>query len=668
MPSAAKFPLLRRKWRKVADLLTLGDLKETAPPASPAPLSWFPSERAAWAPPEPITVSQWAAAHRVLPKQSAIPGPWSNRLAPYAVGVMDSFNDPRVERLTIMASVQSVKTESVYNMLGFAISQDPAPALVVMPTLKTLKRVNRRLRDMLFASPELSAHLTGNPDDLKLEVIHLDRMDVYFATAGSSADLQNVEARYIILDETDEYPLGPDDGSPIEMAVDRATTYWNRLIVSLSRPTVPEGHINKEYEASDRRKYWVPCPYCGVYQVLSFWQVKHRGEKRAAWPRDRRGSEYLKARRPARYECLHCQAEIDDSDKSAMLAAGKWVPEGHPIAPDGAMTPPPPTAHVGFWWSALYSPFRTFSEVAAQFFLAKDDRDKYRVFVNQWLAEPWKEIIQQKAGAEILLLRTARPPLTVPAGTLGLTAGIDNQRQGLWVSIWAWVLTESGHLDQHLIRYGFLADFTELEVWLFQDVYHSEDNVAYPVCRAGIDTGGSEGGPGEATQTEQVYDWLRRHRQGWWGAFGIKGSSRPLAGGKKMQDSLIDKMPGGKPLPGGLRLWILDTDRLKDAFWSRVATGRVHLHADTDEVFAAHLSAEVKERDRRGRETWVQLGRRDNHLLDTTIYAAAMADPECWGGVKVLPRPGAAPAAAERPRPADNPFTGRPVGSFLGGE
>jgi phage terminase large subunit GpA-like protein len=100
-----------------------------------------------------------------------------------------------------------------------------------------------------------------------------------------------------------------------------------------------------------------------------------------------------------------------------------------------------------------------------------------------------------------------------------------------------------------------------------------------------------------------------------------------------MQVSLTDKMPGhGKPIPGGLRLWILDTGALKDAFWSRVETGRVHLHAGTGELFAAHLSAEAKERDKRGRLKWVQQGNKPNHLLDTAIYAMAMADPECWGG------------------------------------
>ena len=203
-------------------------------------LVWSEAERAAWAPPEDITVSQWAEKHRVLPKQSARPGLWNNRLAPYTVGVMDAFNDPRVERITILASVQSAKTESAYNMLGYAISQDPAPALVVMPTDKTLKRVNKRLQDMITESPELSRYLTGNQDDLQKRLIVLQRMEIHFATAGSKSDLANVEARYILLDEPDRYPLEDDEeGSPIERAEARATTYWNRKIIEPCTPTIP---------------------------------------------------------------------------------------------------------------------------------------------------------------------------------------------------------------------------------------------------------------------------------------------------------------------------------------------------------------------------------------------------------------------------------------------
>jgi phage terminase large subunit GpA-like protein len=626
---------------------------------------WSPRECSAWAPPEDITVSQWAALHRVLPEQSAIPGLWNNRLGPYAVGIMDSFNNSEVERITIMASVQSMKTESVYNMLGFAICQDPSPALIVMPTLNTMKRVNRRIRKMLLISPELSSHLTGNPDDVQMHQIVLDRMEIFFATAGSAPDLQNVEARYIIVDETDEYPVGTEEGDAVERAVDRSTTYWNRKIIELSRPTTPEGYIHKSYQKSDRRKFWVPCPLCAAFQVLLFRQVKHQGEALGEWPKDKRSPDYIKGDRVARYECEHCGGEINDKDKPEMLAQGVWVPEGHPFDKNTGelLGPLPPTSHVGFWWNVLYSPFRMFSEVAAQFFTAKDDPEKHRIFINQWLAEPWRDVVKQKETSALLELCTDREARVVPDGTVALTAGIDNHKWGCWCSIWAWVRLDSGLVDQHLIRYGWLPNWTELEGWLFRDVYHTSGGGAiYPVWRGGIDTGGSGGGDGDASMTEQVYQWLRIQGQG--RIFGIKGASKALMGGKKMMFSVIDRMPGkGGRIPGGVSLWILDTNALKDAFWSRVEAGRVHLHKDTGEDFAMQLTAEIKVRNNRGREFWTLEGNQGNHLLDTTIYAAAMADPECWGGVMVLPRAGK--AAVETQPPSVNAFVGQSGGSWL---
>ena len=628
---------------------------------------WTPRERAAWRPPEDITVSEWAERHRMLPKQSAIPGPWSNRLVPYAVGVMDAFIDPMVERITIMASVQSAKTESAYNMLGYAISQDPAPALVVMPTDKTLKRVNKRLQDMIIESPELSQYLTGDPDDMQKRFISLQRMDIYFATAGSKSDLANVEARYIILDEPDRYPKETgDEGSPMEMAEARATTYWNRKIIQPCTPTVPEAYVNIEFERSDKRRFYVPCPHCGGYQILRFKQIKHQGEELGKWPKDRRDPDYIKRERVARYKCINCWKEIDDRDKPGMLARGKWVPEGHPISSDGTMASLPPTSHVGFHWNALYSPFRNFSEVAAQFWATRGDREKFKTFVNLWLAEPWKEIIKHRPASAVLELCTNRPALIVPEGTLALTAGIDSQKFGFWVVIRAWVLTPGGAIDSHLVRYGYLGGFGELEQWLFQDVYRVEGgDQAYPVWRAGIDIGGGAGEAGEATMTEQIYDWMRRIARG--RVFGVKGASRSLVGGKKMSYSLIDKFPSGKPIPGGIRLWHLDTGQFKDDIWSRVETGRFHLHAGTGTDYAGHLSAEAKERDKRNREVWVVQGGKDNHLLDCEVYAAAMADPECWGGVMVLPRPAPADArgSAKDGREATNPFTGRAEGDWL---
>jgi phage terminase large subunit GpA-like protein len=583
-------------------------------------------------------------------------------VAPFACGPMDAFTDPQVERITLMASARSVKTEILLNMLGYVICQDPGPVLWVGPTEKSVKRACRRIQKMIKESSELARHLTGNQDDLQKKGIILDNLEIIFATAGSAADLGEFEARYIFEDETDKYPADVEgQGSPTQMAEMRGRTFWNRKIVTACTPTIPEGFINTDYQRSDRRRYWVPCPGCGGYQVLDFWQVKHRGAKRLEWPKDKRHPDYIKLERPAVYECLHCQAEIEQGKLPGMLARGNWLPEGW----DPQMqTPPPLTSHVGYQWNALNSPFATLAEIAAKYWEVKEDREQYKTFVNLWLGLPWKELVKPREASALLELCTRRPALEVPDNTLALTAGIDNQRRGFWCSIWAWELTGSGAVNQHLIRYGWLSDFTELEIWLFQDVYRTRDgSLAYPVWRGALDTGGGEGEAGDASLTEQAYEWLRLKGQG--RVFGIKGASRALAGGRKMVMNLIDRMPGqGRPIPGGIRLWSLDTNALKDAFWSRVESGRVFFHADTGEDFVRQLTAEAKERDKRGRWLWAQQGRQANHYLDTIIYALAMADPECWGGVMVLPKPKSASPRVVVGERGINPFTDKPIGSY----
>ena len=399
--------------------------------------------------------------------------------------------------------------------------------------------------------------------------------------------------------------------------------------------------------------------------------VKHKGEKCGEWPRDRRNPEYIKAERAARYECVHCGAEIDDADKPGMLLRGKWVPEGHPISRDGEMEPPAAVSHVGFHWNVLYSPFKNFSEVAAEFFESKDDREKYRIFVTQWLAEPWKEIVESQPAEAVLQLRTRRPPLVVPEDALALTAGIDSQRRGFWVVIRAWVLTSGGLRESHKIRHGFVETFGELERWLFEDVYRTEDSrLEHRVWAGFIDTGGGLMGEGEATLTEQVYSWLRfsgRNR-----IFGSKGSSRSLQGRLWVRRP-IEHYPSGKPLPGGLALYLLDTAELKEYIFARIKNGLFHLNggpdlredkvSQGDRVYAAHLSAEIKER-RRGKIVWTVQHGRANHLLDCEVMAAAAAEAfNVW----LLPRPQHLASHQQRQAPDEvNPFTGQRLGRFLG--
>jgi len=627
---------------------------------------WWPKERLAWAPPEDLMVSEWALRYRVLPTRlSAEPGPWTHR-PHYVVEVMDAFTDPRVERITIMASVQSAKTEAVYNMLGWVVCQDPGPFLMVMPTLDAVKKVNERVKLMIEDSPSLLRHLTDNPDDVRQKEISLDRMSIYFATAGSSVDLRNIQARYVLMDEIDDFPPGTgEQGSPIEMAEARTTTFWNRKIITLCTPTTEAGYINVEYERSDRGRFWVPCPHCSGFQVLSFWQIKHVSEERGKWPKDKRHPHYIRSQRVARYECIWCKEEIDDADKPAMLRAGKWIPEGHPIAQDGTTPPIPESFHRGYWWSALYSPWRTFSEIAAQFFATKDDPEKYKPFVNLWLAEVWKESVSTMKSEEILALRTDLPPMVAPADTIAITAGVDMQKYGFWFTLWAW----SKEMVASLIHYGYLPDWEDLwDVLLERSYPISGSKRELAIWRAALDTGGGKSDEGWS-RTEEAYEMLRLHgRRVLWG---VKGLSQNRKAGVRVRHTVLDKIPtkqGAKAIPGGLVLWLLDTDALKDAFFWRMHNKRIRLHADVQEDFASHLLAEETRRNRAGQFEWVKI-KRENHLLDASIYGHACADSQWAGGL----RPFIEAANAKEQQPAEKPqfqhpsWIPRQQGSWLQG-
>ena len=78
------------------------------------------------------------------------------RRAEYQRGIMDAISDPGVERVVIMTSAQVGKTEMLNNVVGFHIAQDPAPILVLQPTLEMAETWSKdRLAPMLRDTPAL---------------------------------------------------------------------------------------------------------------------------------------------------------------------------------------------------------------------------------------------------------------------------------------------------------------------------------------------------------------------------------------------------------------------------------------------------------------------------------------------------------------------------------
>src|SRR5579872_4108689 len=89
------------------------------------------------APPPNLKISQWADRYRYLSSEaSAEPGKWNTDRAPYQREMMDAIYDVQVEMVVVMSSAQVGKTEIINNIVGYHIQLDPAPILLLQPTLE----------------------------------------------------------------------------------------------------------------------------------------------------------------------------------------------------------------------------------------------------------------------------------------------------------------------------------------------------------------------------------------------------------------------------------------------------------------------------------------------------------------------------------------------------
>ncbi len=84
--------------------------------------------------------------------------------------------------------------------------------------------------------------------------------------ANSAAGLRSMSARYLFLDEVDAYPPSAgEEGDPVALAEARTRTFaWRSKIFLTSTPTIHGvSRIEREFEAIDQRRLFVPCPHCG---------------------------------------------------------------------------------------------------------------------------------------------------------------------------------------------------------------------------------------------------------------------------------------------------------------------------------------------------------------------------------------------------------------------
>jgi len=528
---------------------------------------------------------------------------------------MDAFTDPFIEEVTVMAASQVGKTEAMFNMLGFIIDQDPGPTLVVLPRESDARSVScNRVLPMIEGSYSLCKHLPRLSDDITRLEYHLDRMILYFAGSNSPADLASRPIRYLFLDEIDKYPkFSGREADPIKLASERQKTFWNKKTIKVSTPTTRDGYVFREYEKSDRSRYYVPCPYCGKHQVLLFGQIK--------WPKKEKSTERIKNERLAWYECCHCNKRIKDYQKNKILLKGKWVPEDAEIDDDGSVSANiVKSKHRGFSINSLYSPWLTWSDIAAEFLKSKDYIELLMNFVNSWLAEVWEEKIEETTVDKIKSLSRDYDQGVVPDDVIVLTAGVDVQKDHFYYVIRGWGYYE----ESWLIRADRVEYWEDIVDVLFKTEYKRlSSGETLPVYMSCIDSG---------YRTDEVYSFCRQWADK---TKAIKGQEE-ITGGRFYRASKIDiNSRTGSVIRGGLVLWNLNVSQYKDKI-NRLVTTRDpckwHIFQNHTEEYLTQFTSEhkvlVRNRNTgRAKEVWKK--KKDaiaNHYLDAEVYAVAAAD------------------------------------------
>jgi phage terminase large subunit GpA-like protein len=489
--------------------------------------------------PDPdLTVSEWADQHRWLSSRaSAEPGRYRTTRTPYLREIMDALS-PRhpAQRITFMKAAQVGATEAGNNWIGFVIHHAPGPMLAVLPTVEMAKRSSRGRIDPLIAdSPALRERVNpARSRDAGNSMLSKEFPGgiLVLTGANSATGLRSMPARYVFLDEVDAYPASADEeGDPVTLAEARTTTFSHRRKVFLvSTPTIRGiSRIEREFEASDQRRFFVPCPHCGYMQWLQF--------ERLRWVKGQPET--------AAYVCEGCEKPIAEHHKTAMLERGEWRVTAISADPNA----------IGFHLSALYSPlgWKSWGQIARDWLAAQGSDEMLRAARNTLLGETW---VESGDAPEWQRLADRREVFaaTVPYLGLFLTAGADVQKDRIEVDVWAWGRGLESWLVEHVLIAGGPEDPAAWEklTALLGRTWTHESGAVMQLSKLAIDTG---------YEAPAVYAWSRG--VGTAQVAPIKGvesfaRATPVSG-----PTFVDATIGGKRLRRGARLWTIAVSTFK---------------------------------------------------------------------------------------------------------
>ena len=560
---------------------------------------------AAFKPPKKLSLSEWADEYAYLSAESSAEGGRWHTL-PYQKAIMDAITDPKIEQVTVMKSARVGYSKILNHIIAYHIHQDPCGIMVVQPTIEdaagySKEEIAPMIRDTKVLTNLVSDAKTRDSNNTILQKQFPGGV-LSLVGANSARGFRRVSRRIVLFDETDGYPASAGtEGDQIKLGIARTQYFWNRKIVAGSTPTIKDfSRIERLFDQSDQRRYYVPCPHCNHMQYLR-------------WPNMRWENDDPLT---ASYACEECGELIPHSKKRWMVERGEWRP-----------TQPGNGRHVGFhvWAAYSYSPNAEWSNLVEEFLLSKNDPEQLKTWINTTLGECWEDEYASKVGADGLMERAATENYKrgePPNLALILSLGCDVQDDRLSMSIWGIGRNEEMFLVDRKVIYGSPA---RADVWkqldeVLMDKYKNDEGFEMKIETAAIDTGGHF--------TQEVYQYVRERSH--LGLIGIKGvgqKGKPPIG----KPTKVDINFSGRALKRGVQLFPVGVDTIKTTLHNKLkdaelGQGYIHFYPTITPDYFQELTAErqvLRYKHGYQERVWVKKSNARNEALDEMVYAYA---------------------------------------------
>lgn len=344
-----------------------------------------------------VDMVAWAEAKRYLPPEiTNRPGMFDWSLCPHMIepALFMSANHPCQHGVVCKGIQVAATTALIENLIGYTIEHDPCGMMLAREEKEAAEtemalRVESMLRlsglqDLIYSKSNITGEKSS---DRKL----FKRFPNGFIQAIGVRNANKARAlpiKKLLRDEIDAWPertIDKEKGKPLSLTAKRTATFQHsKKILDISTPLkMATSKIWKLLNATDFRRRFVPCPFCGEMQEL-IWLDKEN-DTGFFFETD---EDYNLIPNSTYYKCVKCKGKIRESHKYKMMNAGEYRP-----SLDDNGNPKKSSLYLAHGWyiPSWYSLFETWDEVVRDWIQAVKDND-YEDFFNLRKAMPYEDV------------------------------------------------------------------------------------------------------------------------------------------------------------------------------------------------------------------------------------------------------------------------------------